>query len=184
LSPQVIPAKIAVKTAEAETLRELHNMLWVDGARQSTRILISLLLRKLVESETEGVPIEQAAEMLRCSPSQVKLKLDRLLEKAPDHHILVGLKPGRVCFSGNLLVSNTRRINDWQGHVRRLKRSVTWKQVRKLPPPPKTFTMPEATRYLKRPQKQTTNLLSNWLDEAYIGMFMMNDRPIFFGRLF
>lgn len=153
-------------------------------SKRDAQVLPLILLQRLVEGGARGVAIEDAAKMLRCAPSQVGKRLNRLVEKAPDHHLVVGFLPGRVCLSGNTLIDNRPRGLDWPVHVRRLKRRVAWREVRKLPEPHRTFTLPEAAGALGLPRKQTEQLLADWLAEPYIGMFMLEERPIFFARLF
>lgn len=151
------------------------------------RILPLILLQRLVENEDCGVAIEDAADMLHCSPSQVERRLYQLLEKAPDHHLVVGFKPGRVCLSGNVLIDNASPavLNIRQpAYQYNLRRRVAWKQVRKLPAPPKTFTLPEAAKALGLSHKDTEELLADWLTDPYVGMFMLEERPVFFARFF
>lgn len=163
-------------------------MLRLRGANRGAQILPLILLQRLVERGDDGVAIEDAAEMLHCAPAQVVQRLSRLLEKAPDHHMLLGFLPGRISLTGGILIDNgprnIRSKYDWALHEQRLKRGVAWKQVRKLPAPPKTFTLPEAAKALNLSRKQTEKLLADWLSAPYIGMFMLKERPLFFARLF
>jgi hypothetical protein len=156
-------------------------------SKRDAEVLPLILLQRLVENEASGVAIENAAKMLHCAPSQVGRRLNRLIKKAPDHHLLVGFKPGRVCLSGDTLIHRAdptvlRILGTRYQH--NLRRRVAWKQVRKLPAPPKTFTLPEAAKALNLSRKQTERLLAVWLAAPYVGMFMMRERPIFFARLF
>lgn len=163
-------------------------LLRLRGAKRGAHILPLILLQRLVEKGDDGVAIEDAAEMLHCAPAQVVQRLSRLLEKAPDHHMLLGFLPGRVCLSGSTLISGTPEaaLNvTWSRYKYNLRRRAAWREVQKLPAPPKTFTLPEASKALKtRSRRETERLLADWLNARYIGMFMMRDRPIFFGRLF
>jgi hypothetical protein len=156
-------------------------------SKRDAEVLPLILLQRLVENETCGVAIENAAQMLHCAPSQVGKRLNRLIEKAPDHHLLVGFLPGRVCLWGNTLIDNASPavLNlHTPRYQYNLRRRVAWKQVRKLPAPPKTFTLPEAAKALGLSRKQTEELLEDWLAAPYVGMFFLKERPIFFARLF
>ena len=162
-------------------------MLRFPVSKRDAEVLPLILLQRLVENGTGGVAIGDAANMLHCAPSQVGKRLNRLIEKAPDHHLLVGFLPGRVCLSGDTLIhgASPAVLNIHQPQYQHnLRRRVAWKQVRKLPAPPKTFTLPEAAKALNLLRKQTERLLADWLAAPYVGMFMMRERPIFFARLF
>jgi hypothetical protein len=157
-------------------------------SKRDAQILPLLLLQRLVESGTRGVAIEDAAQMLHCAPARVGQRLVRLLEKAPRHHLQLGFKPGRVCLSGDTLIHNADpvllKLRGVPRYKHNLRRRVAWKQVQKLPAPPKTFTPPEAAKALGLSRKQTERLLAVWLVAPYVGMFMLKEKPIFFARLF
>ena len=163
------------------------------GAGQTARLLKLQLLRKLVEAigqkELNGrrwIPIDDAAEMLACSPEDVGRRLRRTLNRTPDPtriHISIDWTNRRIQMWG-IFLFGAPFSDEWTAVVRRAKRRTAWKEARKLPPPPKTFTARQAAGVLKRSPEEAFRRLEELRSAYYLNAFLLAGKPVFWQRSF
>ena len=159
------------------------------GGRKTKQILRLLLLRKLVETR-HGIQIIEAAEMLGCKPRDVGRILTAILKETPEPKkvwLFYDRRKKRISMSGVFLFSKPiprLRTTEWPTLVRYLKRRARWKEARKLPVPPKTFTSLEAAKIWKLPPVDAQRHLEELSTGPYVNAFFLSGEPVFWQRAF